>query len=144
MKRMIDGFFVASIVLVLVSITGFIAGAGQSQETAWKAPASADTLKNPFSGDTLALKEGRKIYQSACWTCHGKFGKGDGPAAKGLSKKPADHTSPGFQDQTDGSIFWKISRGKGQMSPYEKIYSRAQRWKLVVFIRSLSINKNPQ
>ena len=35
---------------------------------------------------------GRAIYQDYCATCHGDSGKGDGPAAAGLAKKPADLT----------------------------------------------------
>ena len=36
---------------------------------------------------------GRAIYQDYCVACHGDSGKGDGPAAAGLSKKPADLTA---------------------------------------------------
>ncbi len=35
---------------------------------------------------------GRGIYQDYCVACHGESGRGDGPAAAGLSKKPADLT----------------------------------------------------
>lgn len=35
---------------------------------------------------------GRAIYQDYCVACHGDGGKGDGPAAAGLAKKPADLT----------------------------------------------------
>ncbi len=35
---------------------------------------------------------GRAIYQDYCLACHGDAGKGDGPGAAGLSKKPADLT----------------------------------------------------
>lgn len=108
------------------------------QETeVWKAPVYADTLKNPYRWDTLAYREGKKIYESSCWSCHGKTGKGDGPASANLKKKPADHTGSIVQTQSDGALFWKISKGKGQMLPYERSFTKAQRWKLVNYIRKL-------
>lgn len=111
---------------------------GLQQEGTWKAPVYVDTLKNPFTGNEKAIMEGKNIYESMCWTCHGYSGKGDGPAAKGLSQFPADHTSEKVQSQSDGALFWKISKGKGQMAPYEKSLSKAQRWKVVTYIRTLS------
>ena len=43
---------------------------------------------------TLAPHEvsGRAIYADYCLACHGDGGKGDGPAASGLAKRPADLT----------------------------------------------------
>jgi mono/diheme cytochrome c family protein len=35
---------------------------------------------------------GHDLYQSFCQSCHGDKGKGDGPLAAGLPKKPADLT----------------------------------------------------
>ena len=36
--------------------------------------------------------EGKRMYQTYCTGCHGSSGKGDGPAAKTLPVRPADHT----------------------------------------------------
>lgn len=36
--------------------------------------------------------DGAEMYQSYCAACHGKTGKGDGPAAPALKTKPADLT----------------------------------------------------
>lgn len=133
-----NDIFVPSLLLAL-TIIGILTGfRGVVQEpVVWKSPGYADTLKNPFRNDTIAYREGKKIYESNCWSCHGKSGKGDGPAAVNLKVKPADHTSPQVQSQTDGAIFWKISKGKGQMLPYERSLTKTQRWKLVNYIRKL-------
>jgi len=64
--------------------------------------------------------------------------KGDGVASAGLSKPPADHTSPPVQQQTDGAIFWKISEGNTPMPGYKKGLSETQIWQLVDYIRTLS------
>lgn len=108
------------------------------QDTKWVAPASADSLVNPFNDNPGALKEGKKLYEKFCWQCHGMDGKGEGPGAKNLNPKPADHTSALVQDQTDGAIFWKISKGRGAMQPYERTLNKTQRWQLVEYIRSLA------
>ena len=42
---------------------------------------------------TLTSLEGVDIYREYCAVCHGKGGKGDGPAAKALTKPPADLTT---------------------------------------------------
>lgn len=56
---------------------------GQAQKTEIKhAPAAATS---PASG--------REMYMSYCASCHGKAGKGDGPAAPALSAAPSDLTS---------------------------------------------------
>lgn len=103
----------------------------------WTAPPWTDTLKNPFADNVKAIAEGKKIYENACWTCHGINGKGDGPAAKTINPKPADHTSEKVLKQSDGALFWKITKGNGLMAGYEKIYSKQQRWKIVSYLRKL-------
>lgn len=36
--------------------------------------------------------QGRALYLTYCAACHGRSGRGDGPAAEGLSPRPADLT----------------------------------------------------
>ena len=45
--------------------------------------------------------EGKKLYLTYCSSCHGDDGKGDGPAARSLPVKPANHT--------DGTVMNKFS-----------------------------------
>lgn len=110
----------------------------------WIAPSYADTLINPFTSNEKIIADGKKIYESACWTCHGMDGRGDGPASKELKPKPADHTSANIQKQSDGAIFWKMSKGRGEMVPLEKSLSKQQRWKLVCYIRELGKKEGTQ
>jgi mono/diheme cytochrome c family protein len=42
---------------------------------------------------------------------------------------------------TDGEIFWKISNGRGPMPAWAQIPEK-DRWGLVDYIRTLSINKS--
>lgn len=106
------------------------------QDNRWVAPASSKKLKNPYSGKS-SIKKGQAIYKMRCTVCHGDKGKGDGPGAKALNPKPADHTSKSTQSQTDGELFWKISEGRGAMVSWKLILSKEDRWNLVNFIRTL-------
>jgi mono/diheme cytochrome c family protein len=54
------------------------------------------------------------VYQSSCATCHGKDGRGDGPAAMALNPKPRDFKDckrmAGYSDQT----LFNAIKGGGQ------------------------------
>ncbi len=108
-----------------------------AQTADWISPSFLDTIRNPVVLNTKTLEESKKIYLKTCWACHGENGEGDGPASVQLNPKPANHTLPVVQNQSDGALFWKISTGRGAMQPYSKVLTVQQRWELVHFIRSL-------
>ncbi|HYM92987.1 MAG TPA: cytochrome c [Chitinophagaceae bacterium] len=112
---------------------------GQSKK--FPSPASADVLVNPVKGNAEATAEGKKVYTLYCVTCHGNKGKGDGIAAPGLSKPPADHTSDFVQKQTDGAIYWIITQGNNPMPTYKTTLTDLQRWQVVNYIRTLAKHK---
>jgi mono/diheme cytochrome c family protein len=103
----------------------------------FRAPASADAAKNPIKGDAASAQAGQKIYIQQCGPCHGDKGRGDGPAASGLSRAPANHTSDQVQALTDGALYWMITTGNTPMPAYNAM-STTQRWQLVDFIRTLA------
>lgn len=103
----------------------------------WKAPASADNLKNPVKGNVAATESGKKLYKQMCAICHGNSGKGDGMAGASLSPRPSNFTTEKIQSQTDGAIYWKITEGRPPMASYKSILKEEQRWQLVNYIRTL-------
>jgi mono/diheme cytochrome c family protein len=103
----------------------------------WVAPAEAIAQKNPLDGNKEVLADARKLYVSMCTPCHGEKGKGDGPAAAALNPKPADHSSKSVQAETDGSLFYKMTTGRGPMQSFRTKLTDAQRWSLVNYIRTL-------
>jgi len=105
----------------------------------WRAPKSAKEINNPYAGNKIAAQKGQALYSKLCWTCHGKTGKGDGPAAANLKPKPKDFSSADLQKQTDGELFWKLSNGKGMMVPYKHSLNDEKRWQLINYIRTLNI-----
>lgn len=70
-------------VLVLCCALTALCGLGVAQETD---VATAQVLHT-------SATSGKKMYLAYCATCHGKEGKGDGPAASALKVPPADLTT---------------------------------------------------
>lgn len=60
---------------------------------------------------------GRSEYQSNCASCHGAGGKGDGPVAPALSKKPSDLTT--LAKRNGGALpvqlVWDMIDGRSQV-----------------------------
>jgi mono/diheme cytochrome c family protein len=113
----------------------------------WTAPASASKLNNPLAGISEATIKGEKLFEQNCTTCHGNSGIGDGPTADMLDTKPANLISSKVQKESDGTLFWKITTGKGAMASYKKDLSEEQRWQLVNYVRKLggdSVKQNTQ
>jgi len=51
---------------------------------------SAQTPANPAA--TAAVERGRVLFEQHCAVCHGKGGKGDGPAASDMTRQPTNVT----------------------------------------------------
>ena len=108
----------------------------QAAQAPWVAPAADKAKKNPVPGGAAAVEAGKKVAQTNCVTCHGAGGKGDGAAAVALNPKPADWTSKRVQDESDGELFWKISKGRNAMPPWAHLPEN-DRWSVIHYIRSL-------
>ncbi len=104
----------------------------------WVAPHEAREVKNPLKKTPDVLAAGAETFRENCEVCHGPQGDGNGPTAKTLTIKPANFTDPKLMAlETDGSLFWKMSKGRGAMPTWEDQLSETERWQLVVYIRSL-------
>jgi mono/diheme cytochrome c family protein len=109
-----------------------------AQSSDWKAPPGAVNRPNPVAANASALALGQKLYVGNCMMCHGQSGRGDGPGAAALEKKPADLTARVKGGATDGELFWKISEGRSPMISWKGSLSETQRWELVNYIKSLA------
>ena len=103
----------------------------------WEAPPGAKDVQNPVKTDGRTVERGARLYKQYCVPCHGVSGVGDGAMAKKLGYKPADLTLERLNRQTDGEIFWKISKGKEPMPDFEKTLSGRERWDIVSYVRTL-------
>jgi mono/diheme cytochrome c family protein len=133
--RWVAGAFAA--LAVLLSAAGKLQ-AQEKPSVPWVAPADARAVKNPVKKTPDVLKAGQETFRENCEVCHGPKGDGTGPTAKTLTIKPANFTdSKMMAAETDGSLFWKMSKGRGAMPAWEDQLSDTERWQLVVYIRSL-------
>src|ERR1700733_99104 len=97
--------------------------------------------------DITAAHEGETIFQTRCFVCHGREGKGDGPASTGLGATVRDLTAPSWQDSTSDQTIQSAIRngaqavgGSAAMAPNRDL-SDAQIQSLVRYIRGLRLNQ---
>jgi mono/diheme cytochrome c family protein len=96
--------------------------------------------ENPIEADKASITRGAELYDIHCKLCHGQTFEGNGPIAPFLANKPANLTSPVVHAKSDGSIFLTISNGvEGKMPPLNENLTVPERWDLVNFIRTLTI-----
>jgi len=105
----------------------------------WPVPDKDKTTKALIKlSDPAVITTGKALWGKHCKLCHGNQGMGDGPRAASLKDFPGDFSSPVFQANTDGEIFYRINKGRDEMPGYEKnIPGATDRWALVAFIRTL-------
>jgi mono/diheme cytochrome c family protein len=105
----------------------------------WVAPDDAKKLKNPFPPTQETLADAEQLYTDNCVLCHGEKGMGDGPGAKTIKVKPANFTDEKMMAaETDGSLFWKMSNGRGPMPAWKENLTDKERWELVGYLRKLA------
>ncbi len=126
----------ALIVLAVFSISGPLLA---QSSTDWRSPPAAANRPNPLAGNANATALGEKLFVANCFTCHGSNGKGDGPGAAALEKKPADLGARiRATGEKDGELFWKISEGRAPMITWKATLTETQRWELVNYIRTFA------
>jgi len=105
----------------------------------WNVPRSAAAKNNPVATSKASIKKGKALYSANCVACHGNSGKGNGPAAVALPIRPGNFKDKArMKVQSDGSLFWKISSGRGTMPAFKGAMSDSDRWNLVNYLRTLS------
>ena len=104
----------------------------------WVVPPKYVSMANPVKSDAKATATGKKLYIKNCEDCHGKKGIGDGSKASDLKVAPKDLSATATQSQPDGSLFYKISEGRGEMPKFKKdITDPEDIWSIVNYIRTL-------
>lgn len=128
----------AALLLVTVVVIDGVGAQGTKWELTKQQKERADKAKNPVAAAQRAAsaEKGKQLATTNCAPCHGAGGKGDGPGASALPKKPADWTSKAVQSEPDGSLFVKITDGNPPMPPWASLPDK-DRWDLINYIKSL-------
>jgi mono/diheme cytochrome c family protein len=129
------------------AVREFLVGAARARETRQGGAAAARAQREPltlastaatFVGieDTLAV--GRSLYTAQCVACHGRSGKGDGPAAAAMNPRPANLADAARMAKVpDDSLVQVITTGHGGMPGYGKILTSEQIRAVVAYLRTL-------
>jgi len=125
--------FCMAVLAFALALTCAVADEAQS---GWTAPADAAKVANPIPSDKSSTDMGKKVFTGKCLSCHGNTGKGDGPMQKVLKVKPQDLTSATVKAESDGSLFYKITKGKSPMPSFAKNLTDKERWNVVNYIRT--------
>jgi mono/diheme cytochrome c family protein len=136
-----------SAIFAVLMVFAFTGGrvVAQDDYKPWVAPDAAKAVKNPVPATPESLEAGKQTFTDNCVLCHGDKGKGDGLAARASKIPPANFTDPKLMaSETDGSLFWKMSEGRGPMPTWKDTLSEKERWQLVDYIRKLNKDANPK
>ena len=95
---------------------------------------------NPLSGNEEAIAKGKDEFQSTCFPCHGREGKGDGPAAKAMGIKPGDLSDPmrgAAMSAGEQYLVMKNGIPDTAMQPFGAALSDDQTWRILAFVETL-------
>jgi len=104
----------------------------------WNVPDADAKKANPVKSSSESIASGKEVWSLHCMSCHGKTGLGDGKKAAQLKTQPSDFTKASFQSQSDGSLFYKVVAGRGDMPSFKKkIPEKEDIWNVVNYMRTL-------
>lgn len=99
-----------------------------------------------YAADKGDPKAGKEKYDLLCGTCHGKTGKGDGPAAAALPVKPQNHTDGKYMNSLTDKYLSDIIKGGGAsigksplMPPWSGQLNDQDILNLVSYVRTLAV-----
>jgi len=98
----------------------------------------AGAPSNPFAaGDSKALERGAFVFATFCQPCHGAGGEGTGLVVKHGFAAPPPLYRPQTRGKTDGELFAIVTDGLNTMPSYASQISRDDRWRAILFLRTL-------
>jgi len=98
-------------------------------------------IMSPLTKDEIDLERGQYIYNNYCVVCHGGTGNGDGPVTKRGVPPPPSIISPKVKAMSDGKIYQIVSKGLGNMPPYNVQINRKDRWQVTHLLKMMNNEK---
>lgn len=118
---------------IIISLFLLISVSLSAQE--WEVPAERNSRLSPFEFTGESVTAGNNVYDLNCKVCHGDPGKGN---VQALVPPPTDPAGDKMQLNTDGSLQFKISEGRGLMPSFSKVLSPDDIWNVISYIRSFN------
>lgn len=84
-----------------------------------------------------AIGRGDTVFHNICVPCHGAGALGDGPVTRRGFPPPPSLLAANAIHLSDGAIYRIISDGRGNMPSLAPQVDRADRWKVIAYIRSI-------
>ena len=94
-------------------------------------------LASPFEPTPEFLARGARVYLAFCQVCHGETGIGDGTVTSRGFPPPPSLLAANARNLPDGRIFHIVSFGQKNMPSYAAQISTEDRWKVILYMRSL-------
>jgi mono/diheme cytochrome c family protein len=94
-------------------------------------------MHNPLQATPENMAAGKTLFLTNCAPCHGAGGEGNGPVTKILIKPSKDLVAGASKTLPDGYIYGVITDGVLTMPSYADSLPPEQRWKVVLYVRSL-------
>ena len=130
----------------LLMLSATVAGAEERDPLKARVPpdqmSDAKAMKNPVASTPENIAKGKALFEGkgTCFNCHGKEGKGDGPAGAILNPSPRNFTNCKFhKKRKDGEFFWVIkngSPGTGMVSLVPSAITEEEAWIIINYERS--------
>ena len=112
-----------------------VGGLSASEDGAIRA---GEELTNPYNSEDLdAVMRGAFVFRTWCLPCHGAAGRGDGPVAMRGFPAPPPFSSEKSLALKDGRMFHILTFGQKNMPAYAAQVSEDDRWKAVLYVRTL-------
>ena len=99
--------------------------------------ANPEKLLNPVAFTGESMKQGQEAYGYYCIQCHGPSADGRGTVGQSFAPLPANLKDANVQNQSDGSLFYRISLGFNRHPPLWYTVAEEKRWAIINYIRSL-------
>jgi mono/diheme cytochrome c family protein len=131
-RKTLTALLKLAFLIVISQVAVLSQNTSYQQDPNWLAPSNAASRANPLAQRPEAVAGGQKLFHRNCVECHGDDGSGL------VKKHAADLRLPIVQQQTDGTLFWKITNGNPDrgMPSFSKL-PELQRWQIVLYLRSL-------
>jgi cytochrome c553 len=98
----------------------------------WVVPELKKKQNANFKFSDKSKKMGKELYIRNCASCHGNPTKSDYAQ---LLPEPGDLSKDKVKNQTDGALFFKLTKGRGLMPSFSTSLSAEQRWQIISYIR---------